>query len=98
MFAFPLTAPNKEAITNILLVALVGVIVTDSPVMSVYELLFVEKVSVLVVLTTCNTAPAPKLDRAAPMASFVAVTAPSTILVVLTVLAPIVSAPVSPEK
>jgi len=44
--------------TRILLVALVGVIETDNPVKSTKEVLVVENVSVLVVLTTCNTFPA----------------------------------------
>jgi hypothetical protein len=41
-----------------LLVADDGVIETERPVMSTYEVLAVENVSVFVVLTTCNTVPA----------------------------------------
>ena len=46
--------------TNILLVALVGVIVADNPVISTNEALDVENTFVFVVLTTCNTEPAGK--------------------------------------
>jgi hypothetical protein len=43
-----------------LLVALVGVIETESPVISINEVLVVLSVSVFVALTTCNTLPAGK--------------------------------------
>jgi hypothetical protein len=51
----------KLYITNILLEEAVGVILTDKPVISVKDVLVLEKVSVLVALTTCNTEPAGNL-------------------------------------
>jgi hypothetical protein len=51
---FPIIPLN---ITRILFDELVGVIETDKPVMSTYEALVVENVSVLTVCTTCNTLP-----------------------------------------
>jgi hypothetical protein len=62
-------------ITRILLVALVGVIDTDKPVMSVNDVLPVVKVSVLVVLTTCNTEPVGNLaDGNVPVVTVEALT------------------------
>jgi hypothetical protein len=52
----------KVKIINILLVDDVGVIVTERPETSEKDVLVVDAVSVLVVLTTCNTEPAGSCD------------------------------------
>ena len=62
-------------IINILLVDDVGVIETDKPVTSVKDVADVENVSVLVVLTTCNTAPAGNDALAILLAAVVSVPA-----------------------
>ena len=66
-------------ITSILLDVLDGVIDAERPVTSVKVVDVVVKSSVFAVLTTCNTAPAPKFVLAAPEASFADVTAPLAI-------------------
>jgi hypothetical protein len=72
---------------SILLEELVGVIETDKPVTSVKTLAFDEKESVLVVLTTCNTAPAGKDALAIPCAAVVSVPAKVAFCAVLSVSA-----------
>ena len=64
-----------------------GVIETDNPVISTNDDEPVEKVSVLVVLTTCNTAPAGKDALAIPCAAVVSVPAKVAFCAVLSVSA-----------
>lgn len=64
-----------------------GVIETDNPVISTNDVELVEKVSVLVVLTTCNTAPAGNDAAAIPLAAVVSVPAKVAFCAVLSVSA-----------
>jgi hypothetical protein len=76
---FITTKTFNEHITNILLEEDVGVMLAEYPVISVKVLLFIENVSVLVVLTTCKTVPAVLLVRIVPVsAGSVSVFVPAT--------------------
>ena len=61
----PFTLTN----TNILLVALLGVMLTERPVISINDVLVVVNVSVFVVLTTCNTVPGDPVVTSVPEAA-----------------------------
>jgi hypothetical protein len=60
---------------------------TDNPVISTNDVELVEKVSVLVVLNTCNTAPAGNDAEAIPLAAVVSVPAKVAFCAVLSVSA-----------